>query len=36
MFLEGSTLEISLQREELRLSLLGKKGERLLTSAAEW
>ncbi len=36
MFLEGSTLEISLQREELRLSLLGKKGERLLTSAAAW
>ena len=36
MFLEGSTLEISLRREELRLSLLGKKGERLLTSAASW
>ncbi len=36
MFLEGSTLEISLRREELRLSLLGKKGERLLTSAADW
>ncbi len=36
MFLEGSTLEISLDREELRLSLLGKKGKRLLSSAAEW
>ena len=36
MFLEGSTLEINLRREELRLSLLGKKGERLLTSAAAW
>ena len=36
MFLEGSTLEIRLGREELRLSLLGKKGERLLTSAAAW
>ena len=36
MFLEGSTLEISLGREELRISLLGKKGERLLTSAAAW
>ena len=36
MFLEGSTLEINLRREELRLSLLGKKGERLLTSAASW
>ena len=36
MFLEGSTLEVRLGREELRLSLLGKKGERLLTSAAAW
>ena len=36
MFLEGSTLEIGLHREELRLSLLGKKGERLLTSVAAW
>ena len=36
MFLEGSTLEISLRREELRLSLLGKKWERMLTSAAAW
>ena len=36
MFLEGSTLEIGLHREELRLSLLGKRGERLLTSAAAW
>ena len=36
MYLEGSTLEISLGREELRLSLLGKKGERLLSSAADW
>ena len=36
MYLEGSTLEISLGREELRLSLLGKKGERLLSSAAAW
>ena len=36
MFLEGSTLEVRLGREELRLSLLGKKGERLLSSAAAW
>lgn len=36
MYLEGSTLEIRLGREELRLSLLGKKGERLLSSAAAW
>ena len=36
MFLEGSTLELYLGREELRLSLLGKKGERLLSSAAAW
>ena len=36
MYLEGSTLEILLGREELRLSLLGKRGERLLTSAAAW
>ncbi len=36
MYLEGSALEISLGREELRLSLLGKKGERLLSSAAAW
>ncbi len=36
MYLEGSTLEIALRREELRLSLLGKKGERLLSAAAAW
>ena len=36
MYLDGSTLEILLAREELRLSLLGKKGQRLLTSAAAW
>ena len=36
MVLEGSTLEIRLRRQELRLELLDKKGNPVLSSAAEW
>ncbi len=36
MFLEGSTLEISLGREELSLSLLDRQSRPLLKTAAAW
>ena len=36
MVLEGSTLEISLLRQELRLDLLDKKGTPVLSAAAPW
>ena len=36
MLIEGSGLELSLLREELRLSLTDKKGKPLLTAAAAW
>jgi len=36
MLIEGSALELSLLREELRLSLTDKAGKPLLTAAAPW
>ena len=36
MLIEGSALELSLLRRELRLSLKDKKGATLLTAAAPW
>ena len=36
MYLKGSVLEIALLREELRLTLRGKKGEALLTASNPW
>ena len=36
MFLEHTVLEIALLREELRLTLRGKKGEALVTAADPW
>ena len=36
MYLKGSVLEIALLRDELRLTLRGKKGEALLTASNPW
>lgn len=36
MFIEGSVLELRLAREELRLSLLDRRGAALLTAAEPW